>query len=157
MFCDQRQICTELLSGDSVHMRTFQKSFRFQFNADTSQFSHSLVFCFRAGHRHVSASLLSGWVDVVTGKDTQCPYSVTLSYWLWLAPTHAFKPYSTANKSLSSDTIQEKVCSRSLAQPLSVFGLNLFWYSPFTVAGCLTWKDIQWCSALMVWILIKLI
>lgn len=87
------------------------------------------------GHGRVSAPLLSAWVDAVTGKDTRCPYSVTSSHWLWLAPAQAFKPYSTANKSLSSDTIHEKVCSRSSAQPLSVFGLHLFWslcvYSPF--------------------------
>ncbi len=77
-------------------------------------------------------------------------------------------PYSTANKSLSSDTIQEKVCSRSSAQTLSVFGPNLFWSSPFQsldvwheridmpVAQTVM-KTVMFFAALMVWIIIKLI
>lgn len=48
----------------------------------------------------------------------------------WPQHLHS-SPYSTANKSLSSDTIQEKVCSRSSAQTLSVSGPDLFRSSPF--------------------------
>lgn len=96
----------------------------------------SLFFCCRVGRSHASASLLSGWVDVVTGLErqeyTQCPYSVTSCHWLWLAPNTCIQaPYSTANKSLSSDTIRGKVCSRSLAQTLSAFGPDLFRSSHF--------------------------
>lgn len=83
----------------------------------------------------------------------------------WPQHMHS-NPYSTANKSLSSDTIQGKVCWRSPAQTLSVFGPDLFWSTPFSVAGCLTWKDrhasgsnrdenCDVVAALMVWITIK--
>ena len=85
----------------------------------------------------------------------------------WPQHMHS-NPYSTANKSLSSDTIRGKVCWRSPAQTLSVFGPDLFWSTPFSVAGCLTWKDrhasgsnpdenCDVFAALMVWITIKLI
>lgn len=52
----------------------------------------------------------------------------------WPQHMHS-SPNSTANKSLSSDTIQEKVCSRSSAQTLSVFRSHLFWSSPFQSAA----------------------
>lgn len=77
-------------------------------------------------------------------------------------------PYSTANKSLSSDTIQEKVCSRSSAQTLSVFGLDLFWSTLFQSLD--VWhkridmpvaqaemKTVMFCAALMAWIIIRMI
>lgn len=45
-----------------------------------------------AVHRlHSSPAELTMW-QALRGKDTQCPYSVTFPHWLWLAPTHAFKP-----------------------------------------------------------------
>lgn len=62
--------------------RFVQENFSFFFFKCTSLFQfdsspHSLFFCFRAGHSHASLSLLSGWVDVVTGLERQ-GYTVSL-------------------------------------------------------------------------------
>lgn len=54
----------------------------------------------------------------------------------WPQHTHS-NPYSTTNKSLSFDTIQQKVCSR---RTLSVAGPICF--GPvLSVSECLIWKD----------------
>lgn len=73
----------ELVGGDRVKMRTFKKSFKslYLYLMQTPHSAqpplHSLFFCFRAGQSHASASLLSGWVDVVTGLERQ-GYTVSL-------------------------------------------------------------------------------
>lgn len=85
----------------------------------------------------------------------------------WPQHMHS-NPYSTANKSLSSDTIHEKVCSRSSAQTLSVFGPDLFWSPLFQSLG--VWHEridmpltqtetrtAMFFTALTVWIIVKLI
>lgn len=80
---------------------------------------------------HFSASDLMQW-QALRGKDTQCPYSVTFPPVGFDWPQHMHSnPCSTTNKSLSPDTIQQKVCSRSSPRTLSAFGPYLFWFSPF--------------------------
>lgn len=82
--------------------------------------------------------------QALRGKDAHCPISVTFPQWLWVDPTLTFKPlYSTANKSLSSATMWEKVSSNSLAQALSVFGLDLF--RSFSDVGWVTCQDKYAC------------
>lgn len=59
----------------------------------------------------------------------------------WPQHMHS-NPNSTTNKSLSFDTIQEKVCSRSSAQTLSVVG-PIYFGPVLSVTGCLTWRDLS--------------
>lgn len=94
-----------------------------------------------------AASPFHIWLDVLTGLERQgymvslfCHLPAVGFHWPQHTPSN---PCSTTNKSLSSDTIQQKVCWRSSTRTLSVFAPYLFRFSPFQRGRCLTWQN--WC------------
>lgn len=103
-------------------------------NIRISQF-FLLFFSFVVDFLAKAVSPLHIWHDALTCLERQ-GYIVSLFCHLppvgfdW--PQHTpSNPCSTTNKSLSSDTIQLKVCSRSSARTLSVFSPYLFWFGIF--------------------------